>query len=100
RGDLAPLVLAAVGGALEDAPADARLKHDVAGGGARDGVARRPPGGEPLGPGGERVVDRAVKLDTELQGLGQRRSSRAWRGTVLLAKSAKREAASPQIEVR
>jgi hypothetical protein len=62
-GHLAPVVLDAVRGALEDAPADAGLEHDVEAGDTADGVVGGPPRGNPPCPDIEGVCGRTVHSD-------------------------------------
>jgi FAD-linked oxidoreductase len=86
--DLAPVVLGAVGRALVDAPARARLERHGQVGVRGDRVAVRPPQRGARGPHVERALRRAADGEAQLERLHQRSS-------VFSAASRKRAAASP-----
>src|SRR5262245_2272426 len=95
--DLAPVVLLAGLGALEDPAAGPALEHDVRRRIARRGVIGRPPGVDAGGPHLEGVVGRAVDVEREPDGLDHRPRVA---GDVLEAMSANRAPASPQTRSR
>ena len=70
--DLAPIPLLAIGCALEDAPTDATLQHDLQVGSTGVGVVGRPPSTDRLGPGVEGVVLRGVDIERQAQRLDHR----------------------------
>src|SRR5690348_664471 len=94
--DLAPLDLVAVGGALEDAPAHARLEHDARAALVRHGVLRRPPRRGLAGPRLEGMVGAALDVELDAQRLDHRRLGLV----VFSAKSLKRVATSLHTRVR
>src|SRR5690348_3777467 len=94
--DLAPLDLLAVGCALEDAPAHARLEHDPRAALVRHGVLRRPPRRGLASPRLEGMVGAALDVELDAQGLDHRRPGLA----VFSAKSLKRVATSLHTRAR